>query len=185
MLAYAVEHGWAANNAANGSRVTGEPKREEMAFLDAVQLLRLADAMDLPEYRTLVMVAGTTGLRAGEIAGLRVGSVDLSTGMLTISETVIDVDGVLVEQSFTKNKKRRRDQLGNTSVGDQGTARPQHHPGDARPLRPSLPCGRFGARKCDRRRARTRPPRIAEGHRAGRCRSSPRRRRPSSLCVPT
>jgi integrase len=43
----------------------------------------------------LVELAAYTGLRAGEIAGLRVRNLDLTRGVVTVEETVIDIDGDL------------------------------------------------------------------------------------------
>jgi integrase len=51
------------------------PQRQEMRFLTADELERLAASID-PRYRSLVLVAGWGGLRWGELAGLRVGDVD-------------------------------------------------------------------------------------------------------------
>lgn len=63
-------------------------------FLDPQQLLALADAIS-PRYRALVLVAGYTGLRAGEIGALRVPRLDLLRGTLAVQESLAEVKGKL------------------------------------------------------------------------------------------
>jgi integrase len=66
-----------------------------MLFLDAVEVNRLADAIDEP-YGVLVRFAAYTGLRAGELAALRVGRVDLLRGSVDVREAYAEVHGALV-----------------------------------------------------------------------------------------
>lgn len=54
-----------------------------MVCLTAAEVLALADAID-PHYRTLVLTAAYTGLRAGELHALRHQDVDLLDGRLTV-----------------------------------------------------------------------------------------------------
>jgi integrase len=59
---------------------------------------RPQSSLDSPEpYRTLVYVLGVRGLRIGEAAGLCVADVDLMRGRLTISRTLSEVEGRLLE----------------------------------------------------------------------------------------
>src|ERR1700688_3014686 len=62
----------------------------------AQQFESLARAMDPPQYAFLVRFAAYTGLRPGEIAGLRVRRLDLLTAKVDVSETLIPVDCMLV-----------------------------------------------------------------------------------------
>lgn len=71
------------------------PPRQEMLFLDAVEVNRLAEAIDEP-YGVLVRFAAYTGLRAGELAALRVGRVDLLRGSVDVREAYAEVHGALV-----------------------------------------------------------------------------------------
>jgi integrase len=54
-------------------------EREEMRFLNPAEVARLADVID-SRYRALVLVAADSGLRIGELAGLRRRRVDLLRG---------------------------------------------------------------------------------------------------------
>lgn len=71
------------------------PPREAMLFLDAVEVERLAGAIAEP-YGLLVRFAAYTGLRAGEIAALRVGRLDLLRGSVDVRESYAEVHGALV-----------------------------------------------------------------------------------------
>jgi len=65
-------------------------------FFTAQQVESLARAIDPPQYAFLVRFAAYTGLRSGEIAGLRVRRLDLLAGKVEVAETLIPVDGKLV-----------------------------------------------------------------------------------------
>ncbi len=54
---------------------------------DPVQLLELADTID-PDYSAMIWLGAVLGLRWGEVAGLRVGHVDMLRGTATITEQV-------------------------------------------------------------------------------------------------
>lgn len=81
------------------------PQRDEMLFLDAVEVNRLAEAIADP-FGVLVRFAAYTGLRAGEIAALRVGRVDLLRGAVDVREAYSEVHGALV-LGATKTYGRR------------------------------------------------------------------------------
>lgn len=96
-----------------------------MHFLSAEQVEALADAIEhppvkraghgarptgrdhFPEYAALIRFAAYSGLRAGEIAGLRVRRLDLLKGKVEVAETLTDVDGTLVSSGTTKTSKVR------------------------------------------------------------------------------
>jgi integrase len=63
-----------------------------MAFLDAAEVERLADAIDT-RYRVLVLAAAYTGARASELAALRVKRLNLLRGTMEVVESVTEVDG--------------------------------------------------------------------------------------------
>jgi integrase len=75
-----------------------------MVFLSAGEVFRLAEAIGspsgrrgpMPEYGLLVKLAAFTGLRAGEIAALRLARLDLLHGRLEVAESVEEVHGRLV-----------------------------------------------------------------------------------------
>jgi integrase len=54
---------------------------------DPMQLIELADAID-PDYSAMIWLGAVLGLRWGEVAGLRVGHIDLLRKTITIAEQV-------------------------------------------------------------------------------------------------
>jgi len=73
-------------------------------FLSREDVFRLADAAaeyPIPEvggqYSVLILLLGFCGLRWGEVAGLRVGRLDLLRRRLTVAETLSEVNGHLVQ----------------------------------------------------------------------------------------
>ena len=91
-------------NPCDGVKVPRLPKREAV-FLTPAQILDLARAVREP-YGTLVTFAAYTGLRAGEIGGLRVGRVNLLKGEIDVLEALKDTAGSL-HFGPTKNHLRR------------------------------------------------------------------------------
>ncbi len=94
---------------------------EEMMFLTPEEVMNLAAAItkppirmrggehrrdSYPEYGTLVRLAAFTGLRAGEIVGLRAGRVDLKRNRVEVVETVTEAHGKL-QFGSTKTYARR------------------------------------------------------------------------------
>jgi integrase len=79
--------------------------REEMHFLTADQLETLADSID-PRYRVLVLVAGYSGLRAGELAALRVKHLNILRRTVRVAESATEVQGRL-EWGPTKTYESR------------------------------------------------------------------------------
>jgi integrase len=90
----AVDSGAIRANPCTGIRMP-KSTRSEMLFLEPEQIVRLADAIT-PAFRTLILVAAYTGLRAGEIGALRVGRVDVLRGSADVRESLSDVNGKLV-----------------------------------------------------------------------------------------
>jgi integrase len=123
VLNTAVEAGALSVNPCSGVKVP-RPKRPEMHFLTPEQVEDLTQAIthpitkragngaapnwrtDLPEFGLLVCFAAYTGMRAGEIAGLRVGRVDFLRSTVEVSESITEVNGRLVAGP-TKNYQRR------------------------------------------------------------------------------
>jgi len=59
-------------------------------------------------YRGLVAVAGGTGLRWGEVLGLRIDTIDLNTGLVHVRRVVIEVNGKVTSKPYPKSKAGRR-----------------------------------------------------------------------------
>ncbi len=66
-----------------------------MHFLTAVEVERLASSID-PRFSTLVRTGAYTGLRPGELIGLKVKRLDLLRGTVRVVEALSEVDGQLV-----------------------------------------------------------------------------------------
>jgi integrase len=97
ILNLAVEDGLIRSNPCRTQAVRRsipKPQRTEMPVLTAQQVHELAEAIT-PRYRTLLYFAAYTGCRAGEIAALRVKSLDLLRGRVRVEDSVSDVNGVL------------------------------------------------------------------------------------------
>jgi integrase len=81
ILGTAVESGYLARNPCTIRGPAAEPA-PEMRFATVAEVAALADAIPR-RFRALVLVAAYTGLRWGELAGLRVKRVDLLQGQCT------------------------------------------------------------------------------------------------------
>jgi integrase len=93
ILGTAVESGYLARNPCTIRGAASEPA-PEMRFATVTQVAALADAIP-PRFRALVLVAAYTGLRWGELAGLRVRRVDLLHRQITVAEQLLEVRGRL------------------------------------------------------------------------------------------
>ena len=80
--------------------------REEMRFLSPEEIEKLAGAID-PRYRTLVLTGAYTGLRSGELFGLKVNRLDMLRRQLRVVHTLTEVKG-LVRLGPPKSKASRR-----------------------------------------------------------------------------
>ncbi len=94
ILEAAVAEGRIGRNPA--ARVTLPTERaREMRFLAPEHIAALADAVRPPHYRPLVLTAAYVGLRWGELAGLRVGNVDVLRRRIAVVEQLVEVGGRL------------------------------------------------------------------------------------------
>jgi integrase len=108
-------------NPAVGLRVP-RGERQEMVFLTVDEVFALADAITHPprprrhpsrihpSYGLLVRFAAFTGLRAGELAALRIGRLNLADHWVEVAESVAEVHGALV-YGPPKTYARRRVEL--------------------------------------------------------------------------
>jgi integrase len=104
VLNEAARSGAISRNPTDGVRVK-RPRRQEMVFLSRDQVAALAEKVThpkipcgkgfrypkYPEYGFLVRFASETGLRAGEIAALRIGRVDLVSRRIHVVESAAQV----------------------------------------------------------------------------------------------
>lgn len=70
----------------------GHASTKEMMFLEADQLIDLAEAID-PRFRAMVLLAGFRGLRFGEVLGLKIGRLNLLKERLEVKEILTEVAG--------------------------------------------------------------------------------------------
>jgi len=68
------------------------PKPKERPMITIEDLIKLADCVP-KQYRAAVLIAGTCGLRAGELFGLRRRDVDISRATIRVSQAVVNVPG--------------------------------------------------------------------------------------------
>ncbi len=106
-LDHAVDVGYVRSNPAIGVKLPKSDSEEEMLFLTAHDVRALADEIT-PPYGTLVLFAAYTGLRAGEVAALRVKNLDLMRHNVRVEESVSDVTGKGLQYLSPKTKTSRR-----------------------------------------------------------------------------
>ncbi len=116
---HAVEDGRLAKNPTRDVKLPAIPKEEDVVPLTPEQVEALAQAVAVrpayrkrpaeyhPEWSLLVRFAAYSGLRAGEIAGLRSGRVDLLRSTVRVTETVVSLHGELLEGQPPKTKQKR------------------------------------------------------------------------------
>ena len=95
-----------ARSPCRGIKLPAAGRTHPIRFLSPEELVRLADAMPA-EYRPMVYLAGVLGLRWSEIAGLRVGRLDLMRRTLHVAETLSEVEGVVMAADVKSRAGRR------------------------------------------------------------------------------
>jgi integrase len=88
-----------------GIRLPRQDTHVEMHFLGPNEVTQLAEAIE-PRYRVLIYTAAYTGMRWGELAGLRIDQCNLLRGVIHVMEALTEVNGV-VEVGPTKTGKTR------------------------------------------------------------------------------
>lgn len=115
-FAAAAEAGLLARSPCRGVKLPKRTRRE-MRFLGIDELHELAAAID-PRFRVLVLTAGLTGARFGELAALRVGDLNLLRRRLTITRSLTEVRGELTETEPKTAASRRTIALPASLVDD-------------------------------------------------------------------
>jgi integrase len=117
---HAVEDGRLTRNPASKIDLP-EADHEEVIPLTPAEVEAIAQAIETrpenrsrrrteehhPEWSLLVRFAAYSGLRSAEIAGMRVGRLDLMRGEVHVRETVVQLGGKLLERQPTKTKQHR------------------------------------------------------------------------------
>ncbi len=108
ILDLAVEDELIRANPAQGFKLNlPKAEREEMLFLTADEVYRLAQTIDKP-FDVLILFAAYTGLRAGEIGALRVKHLDLLRRKVSVEESVTELpgDGLVYQRPKTDASRR-------------------------------------------------------------------------------
>jgi integrase len=100
-------------------------ERREMRCLTPEEVAALAEAMD-PRYRPLVLLGAYSGLRAGELFGLRGYNVDPIRGRVDVVEIVVDVEGKLIFGPPKTRAGRRSVPLPSAIAGEIGAHMAEH-----------------------------------------------------------
>jgi integrase len=95
VLEAAVEMGLLAASPAARARLP-RVTRSEMRFLNPVELEALAGVIDRP-WRVMVLAMAWATLRISEAAGLRRVDIDVVSGTLRVANSIVEVDGHLIE----------------------------------------------------------------------------------------
>jgi integrase len=104
-LADGVRSGVLPRNAASFANLPRVPK-SEMRVWTGAQIRAFLEHVAGDRLEALWLTAFTTGMRRGELAGLRWSGVDLDAGVATVTETLIAV-GYAVHRSEPKNGRHR------------------------------------------------------------------------------
>lgn len=106
VFAMAVERDYLGRTPCRGIRLP-RVERVERRVVTPAELAALAEAMS-PAYRPILYVGAVLGLRWGEAAALRVRSLDLLRGTLTVSATLARAKGGRVVEGPPKSELGRR-----------------------------------------------------------------------------
>ena len=94
-------------NPCAGVKLPRDDDKREMTFLTPEEVARLADTID-PRYRMLILTLtlAYSGCRIGELAFIRVDSVNILSGQLTIKGSLAEVGGKVIPQPTKSGKWR-------------------------------------------------------------------------------
>lgn len=105
-LAQAVRWGYLPVSPANGVQPP-RPNRKELAFLDQEATEAIMDAALGTKVEAAVAIAIATGMRRGEILGLRWGDMDSDFTVARVSRTLqTSTEGIIFEQPKTRRSRR-------------------------------------------------------------------------------
>lgn len=89
---------------------------KEMTTWSAGELRRFLEATVDDQWHMAWLLCAMTGLRRGELCGLEWSKVDLESGKLTISKTIVEVKGKVIESAPKTNSSRRTIKLDAVTV---------------------------------------------------------------------
>ena len=106
-LEHAVMQGYIARNPCQAV-TPPRPERKTMRWLNAQELQRVLEGAKGTSYYAVIFTALYTGLRRGELLGLRLRDVDLTMGTLYVSQALSTLPGGMVVFSEPKTQQGRR-----------------------------------------------------------------------------
>jgi len=114
-LADAERLGLVSRNAAAAAKAPAVVDKEQSTWMPVELNTFLSSVADHRLFAAFVLSA-TTGMRRGELLGLRWREVDLDSGRVSIVRTITTVNGQPIETSTKTNKSRRRVALDTATV---------------------------------------------------------------------
>lgn len=111
MFTQACRWGWRDSNPAQWADPPSIPNRSPVVPTPAevVRLIEEAERTRRPEKARAIFVSATTGLRRGELCGLRrKRDIDWDNGMATVSWSILDLPRQPLSEIPTKNRRERR-----------------------------------------------------------------------------
>jgi integrase len=116
-LQHAAKWGLVARNVAGTDLVDApKPVHKEVRALDEIQTARLLVLARGRRFYLPVVLAVTTGMRRGEICGLRWGDVDLDAGVISVRQSLEQTKSGLRFKPPKTTKGRRRIDLGSLAL---------------------------------------------------------------------
>ena len=107
IFAFAVENDWIGRTPCRGVKLPAvtSTRRHTLMPTDVASIA----AATSPRYRAMIWIGAVLGLRWSEVAGLRVGNVDLLRRVLTVAETVTrDAQGRPIHSKTTRSQASKR-----------------------------------------------------------------------------
>lgn len=95
VFSFAVEHGLLRASPLEGMAKPKRDRRERVRTWTAAETKRVLEASKAGPFHAVFALALGTGLRRGEIFGLRVRDVDLEAGRVTVSRSLEEISGIL------------------------------------------------------------------------------------------
>ncbi|MEM9655581.1 MAG: tyrosine-type recombinase/integrase [Actinomycetota bacterium] len=119
MLTQACRWGWRDDNPA---RWIEKPSRDDVVPIvptpeEVRALIEAARQSKRPEYARFFLLSATTGLRRGEMCGMRFTDIDQETGVLTVRTGITHVPGRPRIEGSSKNRRMRAVALGPRALG--------------------------------------------------------------------
>lgn len=118
MMTQACRWGWRDSNPAQWAEPP--PRADRLPIVptpdEIRRLIDVASASKRPEYARAFLLAATTGIRRGELCGLRLAAVDLDEGLVLVERSITQLSGEPIQEGPTKNRRRRLLAIGDRTL---------------------------------------------------------------------